>query len=156
MFYFLYNITETAYYNLIIVSKYVCSSPLSNLSPVLTIIWMGGCSRDQKDEGRADFDGITCIWKGHMSLFQSRTYHLYIPHKYISRAKWVMYPAQLVYLYPAQNHFPLQIGNVSRAISLYPAQSVYILSLVYLFISHPKSFPAQLVYILHNQFIFRV
>ena len=85
------------------------------------------------------------------------THTTYIPHKYISRAKWAMYPAQLVYLYPVQNHFPHQISNVSRAISLYPAQSVYILSLVGLVcISHPKSFPAQLVYILHNQFIFRV
>ena len=122
MFYFLYNITETAYYNLIIVSKYVCSSPLSNLSPVLTIVWMGGCSRDQKYEGRADFDGITCIWKGHMSLFITtaiphiplisrtsiypapngqcipRNWFIYIPPKIISRTKSVMYPAQLVYI----------------------------------------------------------
>ena len=100
---------------------------------------------------RPEIRGEGRFWWHHLYLERSHelihhncnpAHTTYIPHKYISRAKWAMYPAQLVYLYPAQNHFPHQIGNVSRAISLYPAQSVYIPSLVYLFISRPKSCPA--------------
>ena len=42
---------------------YSFSGPVYNLLPALAIIWMGGCSRGQKYEGKVDFDGITHIWK---------------------------------------------------------------------------------------------
>jgi len=60
MFYFSYNIVQTAYYNLTLAIKYSCSDPVYNLTPALAIIWMGGWSRG---EGKVDFDGITHIWK---------------------------------------------------------------------------------------------
>jgi len=63
MFYFSYNIVQTAYYNLTLAIKYSYGNPVYNLIPALAIIWMGGWSRGQKYEGKVDFDGITHIWK---------------------------------------------------------------------------------------------
>ena len=42
MFYFSYNIVQTAYYNLTLAIKYSCSDPVYNLIPALAIIWEAG------------------------------------------------------------------------------------------------------------------
>src|SRR6266545_7430273 len=102
-------------------------------------------ARNTRGPGKADFDRITHIWTGHMSLSKSRANQLYpaqvyiphqislyiprqisyTPHKSISRAKCIprnqFIPHKLVILYKISQF-------ISRTIYLYHAQNQWALA----------------------------
>src|SRR6266545_7852086 len=80
-------------------------------------------ARNTRGPGKADFDRITHIWTGHMSLSKSRANQLYpAPNQFIYPAPNQLYPAQVYIprqMYPAQSVYPAQISYPLQNQSIY-------------------------------------